>query len=88
MARDFDDFPVYDPILKPGTVALSSIWVDFMATFIETLQEYLTRYGIFVPRITTDQRDGLQNVVNGQMIYNTTDDRFQGYQAGAWVNLA
>lgn len=87
MARDFDDFPNYDPVLKQGTNYLSSVWVDSLTTFIESLQEYLTQNGIFVPRLTTAQRDALQNVINGQLIYNTTLDKFQGREAGAWVNL-
>lgn len=87
MARDFDNFPTYDPVIKQGTVNLSSIWADFMATFIETLQGYLSQNGIFVPRLTTAQRNLLQNVINGQMIYNTTLEKFQGRENGAWVNL-
>jgi hypothetical protein len=86
MARDLDNFPTYDPIIK-DEIYLSNMWSDFMATFIESLREYLSQNGIFVPRITTVQRDALQNVVNGQFIYNTTTEKFQGYEAGAWVNL-
>jgi hypothetical protein len=87
MARNFDDFPNYDPVIKDKTPYLSSIWVVALATFIQTLQEYLTMNGIFVPRITTAERDALQNVVNGQMIYNTTLNKFQGYENSAWANL-
>jgi hypothetical protein len=86
MARDLDNFPTYDPIIR-DSVYLSSIWGDFMATFIESLREYLSQNGIFVPRITTEQRDSLQNPVNGQQIYNTTLEKFQGYENNAWVNL-
>lgn len=39
-----------------------------------------------LPRLTTDQRDAL-NAVNGMMIYNTTLNKFQGFQAGSWQNL-
>lgn len=87
MARDFDNFPTYDPVIKERGPYLSSLWANFMATFIETLREYLSQNGIFVPRLTTDQRDALQNVINGQLIYNTTIDKFQGYQANSWQNL-
>lgn len=86
MARDFDFFPTYDPLVK-DQVYLSNIWSDFMATFVESLREYLSQNGIFAPRITTAERDALQNVINGQLIYNTSAEKFQGYENGAWVNL-
>lgn len=86
MARDLDNFPTYDPLVK-DQVYLSNVWSDFMATFVESLREYLSQNGIFVPRLTTEQRDSLRNVVNGQLIYNTSTNKFQGYEANAWANL-
>ncbi|HHF7341050.1 TPA: hypothetical protein ACPSKZ_000683 [Legionella anisa] len=86
MARDLDNFPTYDPIIRDG-IYLSNIWADFMATFIETLSGYLSQNGIFIPRLTNEQRNALQNVVNGQVIYNTTVNKFQGYENGAWGNF-
>jgi hypothetical protein len=89
MARDFDNFPTYDPLIKVGSVYMSGIWADFMATFVQTLQEYLSQNGMFVPRLTTTERDALRNVIGGQLIYNTTLAKFQGYEGSplAWVNL-
>lgn len=37
-------------------------------------------------RLDTTARDSLA-AANGMVIYNTTDDRFQGYQKGKWINL-
>lgn len=68
MARDFDNFPTYDPVIK-DQVYLSSIWSDFMATFVESLREYLTQHGVFVPRLTMVERDAIQTPQEGQMIY-------------------
>lgn len=37
-------------------------------------------------KFTTAQRNVLV-ATNGDIIYNTTDDKFQGYQNGVWINL-
>ena len=36
--------------------------------------------------LTTTQRNAL-TAANGMVIYNTTDNKFQGYENGAWANL-
>ena len=68
MAREFDNFPTYDPVIKDD-VYLSNVWSDFMATFIESLREYLSAGGVFVPRLTVAQRNLIQSPQEGQMIY-------------------
>jgi len=68
MARDFDYFPTYDPLVKDD-VYLSNVWGDFMATFVESLREYLSANGAFVPSITKAQKALIQTPVEGQMIY-------------------
>lgn len=70
MARDFDFFPTYDPLVK-DQVYLSNVWSDFMATFVESLREYLSSNGIFIPRLTLAQRNEIQDPQEGQMIYVT-----------------
>jgi hypothetical protein len=37
-------------------------------------------------QLTTTERN-LISPVAGDLIYNTTDNRFQGYQNGGWINL-
>lgn len=87
MAKDFDNFPIYDQITKDKSPYLSNVWLSFMANFIESLQGYLTQGGILAPHLTTSQRDALINVTNGQIIYNTTLNKFQGYEGNIWQNL-
>jgi len=41
---------------------------------------------IQVANFTTTERDAL-SAANGMIIYNTTDNKFQGYENGAWANL-
>jgi len=39
-----------------------------------------------LPSFTTTQRGNL-TPANGDLIYNTTDNKIQGYQNGAWINI-
>lgn len=82
MANDFDQFPVNDKITNNSE--MSQIWRDSIATFYMNLIGYLSQYGIFLPSLTTAQRNTIQSPQNGQMIYNTTTNAPQIYQNGAW----
>ncbi len=88
MANDFDQFPVYDPLIKTGTNKLSDVWISFMSTFYMNLIAYLTQGGIMLPQLTTSQRNALINLQNGQTIYNTTLDTAQYYQVSSktWIS--
>jgi|TARA_Y100000310_G_scaffold31852_1_gene30205 hypothetical protein len=41
---------------------------------------------ICVASLTTAERDAL-TAVNGMIVYNSTDNKFQGYENGVWANL-
>ena len=45
--------------------------------------------GFQLPRYTTGDRDArtMTSANNGELIYNTTDDKIQAYAAGAWIDL-
>lgn len=45
-----------------------------------------TTGSLLVPRMTTTQKNAL-TPANGMIVYDSTLDKFQGYEAGAWVNL-
>jgi hypothetical protein len=91
--EDFNTPPVYDEFTKivdqetgremPGDL-MSDVFMIWIGEFYNTIIQYLTSNGIMFPQITTADRDGLNNVVNGTTIYNTTVDAPQIYQAGAW----
>lgn len=87
MANDLDQFPLFDKLVKPGTDKLSDVWMDSLATFLQNLTGYLSRFGVFLPQITTNERDSIQNPVNGQIIYNTTLDTAQYFKAGVWTSI-
>lgn len=86
MSRDFDFFPTYDPVVK-DQVYLSNIWSDFMATFVESLREYLSASGVFVPRLTLSQRGQIQTPQEGQMIY-VTDPNAGTSELQIWQNVS
>ena len=45
-----------------------------------------TTGALLVSRLNTDQRNAL-TPINGMILYNSSTNKFQGYEAGAWVNL-
>jgi len=82
MAADFDGPPIYDELVKPGNL-MSDIWIAWISTFGQTLAGYLGQYGMFVPQVTTAQRNTIQSPQLGQMIYNTTTNELQVWQIKA-----
>ena len=69
--------------------------IDFSAAVsVEGANRNTLAYMI-IPRLTTTQRNALRDAHNqgstlldGTMIYNTTDNEFQVRKGGAWVNLS
>lgn len=86
MAQNFDEFPLDDRIMDMNG-QFSNVWRGSISTFYQSLIGYLTQFGVFVPKVTTAERDSIQTPDNGQLIYNTTTNKFQGYENGAWANL-
>lgn len=46
-----------------------------------------TTGALTIPRMTTTQKNALTGV-NGMMVYDSTLDKFQGYQGGSWTSFA
>lgn len=87
MANDFDQFPLYDPLVDQDSNLMSNIWVGSISNFYMNLIGYLTQGGILLPQLTTEQRDELDSPQNGQVIYNTDLGTAQYFKAGAWVSF-
>ena len=83
MANSFDEFPLYDPLVKRGGMYMSDQWVDSFATFYQNLIGYLTQNGVMLPQLTTAQRDAIIGPQFGQMIYNTSIGSAQYYKASS-----
>lgn len=88
MARDFDDFPTYDELIKDGSY-LSNIWSDFFATFTSSLQGYLSQNGMFVPVLSSTEQSSIQQPVAGQLVYISDLNQLQIWQiinnVGQWT---
>jgi len=87
MTNQIDQLPYYDPLVKKQNEKMDEIWIAAMSAFIETLNGYLSSFGIFMPQLTTDQRNSIQSPVNGQLIYNTTLNSAQYFQNGVWTSF-
>lgn len=42
---------------------------------------------LIVPRMTAANIASMTSVIEGMIVYDITNDKFKGYEAGAWVNL-
>lgn len=86
MAQDLDEFPLDDPLVKKNGF-ISDSWRAVMSAFYMNLIGYLSQNGVFLPQLTTAQRDQILSPQNGQMIYNTTLDTAQYVKAGVWTSF-
>jgi hypothetical protein len=71
MTTQIDQLPYYDPLTKLDNGKMQEVWIAAFSALIETLNGYLTDFGIFIPQITTAERDSIQSPIEGQLIYNT-----------------
>lgn len=88
-ATAIDRPPSYDDLVGDAK-KVSPIWGQWFSTLADTLIGYLSEYGLFIPKLTTAQRDDIQDPQDGQFIYNTTTNTLQVYLGGAtnaWENV-
>ena len=86
MANQIDQLPYYDPLVINNN-KMSEVWIAALSAFIETLNGYLSEFGMFMPQLTTAQRNSIQSPVNGQLIYNTDLGTAQYFKAGVWTSF-
>lgn len=82
-AASIDQFPYYDPLIKGTDLKISEVWMAQMSYFVDTLNGYLTQYGMIVPRLNQTAINSIQSPIVGQLVYNTTVDALQVYQVKA-----
>lgn len=87
MANDIDQLNYYDPLVRGKTDKMSEDWISNLSAFIQTLQGYLSQFGMFMPQITNAQRATIQSPVNGQLIYNTDLNSAQYFKNGVWTSF-
>jgi hypothetical protein len=87
MANQIDQLPYYDPLLKNADLKMGDVWIAALSAFIETLNGYLSEFGMFIPKLTTAERDSIQSPVDGQLIYNTDLGTAQYRKAGVWTSF-
>ena len=74
-----------------GTITAASftgsVATDDSTTIIDAIDGSISAQSfVQFGSLTTTERNAL-TAANGMVIYNTTDNKFQGYENGAWVNL-
>ncbi len=69
MANNIDQLNYYDPLINGKNDKISQYWMSNLSAFIQTLQGYLSQFGMFVPNVTLAQRATIQSPVEGQLIY-------------------
>ncbi len=70
-----DDMNGNDGTITGGTKTNPQVYADFDC-----------RYSMKIPRLTTTQKNAL-TAVNGMQVYDTTLNKFQGYENGAWTSF-
>lgn len=85
MANDLDQLNYYDPLIDGKRDKMSDVWIANMSALIQTLQGYLSQFGMFLPQVTLEQRNSIQSPVNGQVIYNTDSNTAEYFKAGVWT---
>ena len=79
----------YDPTGGTAKLAINGNVLIGTTTDVTSAQLQVggTTGALLLSRLTTTQRDALTAAVNGMILYNSSTNKFQGYENGEWVNL-
>lgn len=79
-------FTILQPPVSIPLISQQGILSPEWRFFFNSLQQFLIKFQnvITVPSLTQDQIDTLNPLANGFIVYNNTDNSFQGYVDGAW----
>jgi hypothetical protein len=97
-ATDLNSYIIYDPdadfLALSANQVLTGIGIDVdgkvgIGTNSPTapLEVASTTGGVIMPRMTTTQMNAISSPTDGEMIYNTTENKFYGRANGAWTAL-
>jgi hypothetical protein len=97
-ATDLNSYIIYDPdadfLALSANQVLTGIGIDVDGKVgIGTnspsapLEVASTTGGVIMPRMTTTQMNAISSPTDGEMIYNTTENKFYGRANGAWTAL-
>lgn len=83
MSTNLDTPPIYDPIDSRDDF-ISEVWMSWITTFVQSVSEYLSQYGIFIPQLTQAQINSILSPIEGQMVYNMDVLGPQIWRNGLW----
>ncbi len=88
-SNNLDAPPIYDPIIdSQGARGMSQVWRDWMATFVQTLQDYISTSGVVIPTVQDlASRDAIANPNFGTIIYVLDQDALYVYLAAGWKSI-
>jgi hypothetical protein len=92
------DFFIYNKettgLIQLGTNSTTHVTLDENGNFgigaispSAPLEVASTTGGVIMPRMTTTQMNAITSPTDGEMIYNTTENKFYGRANGAWTAL-
>lgn len=81
--------PTFSVVTEPAIKVASdgNVTIGSSSPSPAVLQLDSTTSGVIMPRMTTAQMNAISSPTNGEMIYNTTDNKFYGYANSVWTAL-